>query len=594
MASYKPIMEENHDIFDCQVCMEEMINKKPRLLPCGHTFCSECLEQIIKGGGITCPTCRSKVDTTKITDIPVNFNLAKMKQIELDLVRVNLNSGLCKICISKGNKMKAEVVCIDCDRNMCEGCSKYHAGLPAFSTHKVTTLDQDPKITCQVHGQTAKFFCTECAKALCVDCTFETEHSTHLNHIKDISAGLTESKHKMQTVLTEVQRISQEFPHCIEGTLKIKSEMIHRMQEMQKEAKQFCDDFLEHLPSEEQMASIQNDLIKSQKELFNLVHAPDHLYLNNLASVDNNSDASLVSASHCQKEFDQIAVFRRSNANIKTLIRSIFKRCKRQQTEAGNKPFLLLDLDCVKYDISLIADVDLTADIIFVTDHCHHVVKIFSMAGDLVTQFKMEESNGALTSIRAFPNELYVAQQFAITVVSLGYIIYAKQIYKPNVSVVADIAVMEPMQILIVDRDGGTLCSFNCFSQKTRVIDQGLHEPNSITFSHNIIAVVNFGNKTVNIYNSSFELLGVVRGDCKFSPMRALVLPSGMLLVSANNTHSICEYDQKGKHIKCVLDENDGISYPWMINYKDGKLLVTERDWNGQNKYAGVKLFLIE
>ena len=31
------------ELFECSVCLESLINKQPRLLSCGHTFCTPCL-----------------------------------------------------------------------------------------------------------------------------------------------------------------------------------------------------------------------------------------------------------------------------------------------------------------------------------------------------------------------------------------------------------------------------------------------------------------------------------------------------------------------------------------------------------------------
>ena len=46
--------------FECTVCMEQF--KKPKVLPCLHTFCMMCLQKLLKKQGsdhiITCPECR--------------------------------------------------------------------------------------------------------------------------------------------------------------------------------------------------------------------------------------------------------------------------------------------------------------------------------------------------------------------------------------------------------------------------------------------------------------------------------------------------------------------------------------------------------
>ena len=46
---------------DCTVCFEtfsEVGNKCPKLLPCSHTLCLECLTQITRGTQVQCPECR--------------------------------------------------------------------------------------------------------------------------------------------------------------------------------------------------------------------------------------------------------------------------------------------------------------------------------------------------------------------------------------------------------------------------------------------------------------------------------------------------------------------------------------------------------
>ena len=44
----------------CAVCMEHF--KEPKVLPCLHTYCKECLEKLVKKQRydhvITCPECR--------------------------------------------------------------------------------------------------------------------------------------------------------------------------------------------------------------------------------------------------------------------------------------------------------------------------------------------------------------------------------------------------------------------------------------------------------------------------------------------------------------------------------------------------------
>lgn len=53
----------------CWLCCEiyDDQNFLPRLLSCGHTFCSSCLENLLKNNSISCPECRTTAS------VPVGF-----------------------------------------------------------------------------------------------------------------------------------------------------------------------------------------------------------------------------------------------------------------------------------------------------------------------------------------------------------------------------------------------------------------------------------------------------------------------------------------------------------------------------------------
>ena len=150
------VVEGNNDIFQCQICIEEMVNTQPRLFLCGHTFCSICLKQILRYDGFECPTCRFKVNETDICKIPINFSLIKMKDIESDMVKLVLQSDLCKFCLLKGKKLKLK--CTVCDLNMCDGCSSKHESLAAFKNHTVILSRHLSQDTCRRHGKNINFY----------------------------------------------------------------------------------------------------------------------------------------------------------------------------------------------------------------------------------------------------------------------------------------------------------------------------------------------------------------------------------------------------------------------------------------------------
>ena len=63
-------------IFECGVCFKtyDHKEKKPHSLPCGHTFCYECLRQISKHQMVKCPF--DKISHHVIVDnLPVNYQI---------------------------------------------------------------------------------------------------------------------------------------------------------------------------------------------------------------------------------------------------------------------------------------------------------------------------------------------------------------------------------------------------------------------------------------------------------------------------------------------------------------------------------------
>ena len=78
---------------ECAVCLREWNSQTciPRMLPCGHSFCEECLDGVYKQSGegisgvLTCPSCNqehkfnSKDDLRKLVK---NFALLQMSDLQ--------------------------------------------------------------------------------------------------------------------------------------------------------------------------------------------------------------------------------------------------------------------------------------------------------------------------------------------------------------------------------------------------------------------------------------------------------------------------------------------------------------------------------
>ncbi|KAK4324108.1 hypothetical protein Pmani_005233 [Petrolisthes manimaculis] len=74
---------------ECGICFTlfDDIERRPRTLPCGHTFCTSCLIVLLETKNLTCPSCRVKHRTTTINKIPINYNLEEMLKQQRQMLR---------------------------------------------------------------------------------------------------------------------------------------------------------------------------------------------------------------------------------------------------------------------------------------------------------------------------------------------------------------------------------------------------------------------------------------------------------------------------------------------------------------------------
>ena len=219
MASSLSLRETVGDVTECPICTETMVD--PRVLPCIHTFCFKCLDQLWKdkspGVKIPCPLCRTEVTipVEGVSGCPKNFFVEKLVEAQKisETGRTPVN---CDICLEhNGIVSVSEKFCMECQQHMCEGCSKFHSSWKITSTHHVIPtgsklsvakeLINFPKAHCQSHTEEEiKIYCMECKAAVCTIC-FITQHNGHkCSDIQQVAEGL---KEQIKTNIKDTQQI---------------------------------------------------------------------------------------------------------------------------------------------------------------------------------------------------------------------------------------------------------------------------------------------------------------------------------------------------------------------------------------------------
>ena len=226
------------DIFECPVCMEFLIDKQPRLLHCGHTFCTPCLKQMAKRKVyIVCPKCRSKTTFSHgVESLAKNIDLSKMMEIQLK------NEVKCQMC---RNHFGVEYACTKCKKQLiCKFCAKRHKKVPTLRSHKlwpIPSLQEDTdseqnmmkQEKCKFHNEELSYYCDVCQKVLCTVGICKPIHDNHNENIGNVREAINyleekvKSKKEQLNDITKPELISAQ--HVIIGELNMVQAAKHKL-----------------------------------------------------------------------------------------------------------------------------------------------------------------------------------------------------------------------------------------------------------------------------------------------------------------------------------------------------------------------------
>ena len=171
----------------CQLCSKPYTD--PRILPCLHSFCGQCLHTEIERSGdkqkLECPICQRSITIPEggVNAIPQNLHLG----FEVAGYMSKIGSGgekSCDACID-GDKGPAVVFCCTCGQFLCTFCHEHHRRNKILCHHQMVGQDQEsvrllPSIMTptehlcsQPHHEKEelKLYCETCQCLVCRDYT---------------------------------------------------------------------------------------------------------------------------------------------------------------------------------------------------------------------------------------------------------------------------------------------------------------------------------------------------------------------------------------------------------------------------------------
>ena len=211
------LLHNLHEEVSCSVCMSSFTD--PKILPCFHTFCLHCLNELQrtsgKHGDITCPECLRKFQVPGSgypKELPANF---RMKTL-LDVMAIQKCSVAGVKCGNCEKTSAQSFYCFKCCAFWCDDCIAAHNIIRANKDHKVLAIkdfqDQDIEnvlrrpVFCQKehHGnKKLKLFCKDCEVAICNTCAV-TLHDCHVK--VPLQDAANERKLRLESLL-ESQKV---------------------------------------------------------------------------------------------------------------------------------------------------------------------------------------------------------------------------------------------------------------------------------------------------------------------------------------------------------------------------------------------------
>ena len=281
------------EAMECSICMLQYddIQHCPRLLQCGHTFCTECIDSLLTSKQLKCPLDNKESSVTGKNDLPKNFALLDVLQaasvdilqvasVEKDCKNEQVTEVECQVC--DGEKHEATYKCLNCEEFMCDLIMKVHKRSKGLRDHTVFALKElreDPKLESRIHlcsdhtNEPFRYYDTECKIPLCREC-FPLKHNGHkfislpeaaaqfrvqingiISGTVEIQKKVTKANHALNDTkeniysqyLTNKRKVENDFERLHQALFAKKEEMMNQLDDIQKKEVTVISERQDHL-----------------------------------------------------------------------------------------------------------------------------------------------------------------------------------------------------------------------------------------------------------------------------------------------------------------------------------------------------------
>ncbi|XP_078138248.1 E3 ubiquitin-protein ligase TRIM21-like isoform X1 [Centroberyx gerrardi] len=293
MSAASSLLSEEQ--FLCSICLDVFTD--PVSIPCGHSFCKNCITQHWDiSGQCQCPMCKEVFDRRPL--LWVNILISEMAAHCPDQRCAKPGEVPCDVCT--GTKLKALKSCLVCLASYCETHLEPHQRMTGLKRHKLIDPVEDLEgRMCKKHDRPLELFCKTDQMCVCQFCT-ESDHKSHQfvplkEGYEGKKAELGKTEAEIQQKIQERRLKIQEIKHSVElseedadreiaDSVRVftalmqsvergQAELIETIQEKQKTTEKQAEGFIKELEQE------ISELMKRTAEVEQLSRTEDHLHL---------------------------------------------------------------------------------------------------------------------------------------------------------------------------------------------------------------------------------------------------------------------------------------------------------------------------
>ena len=262
------------DNLSCPVCYQ--LFKKPKYLPCHHSYCEQCLEMLQEQSKITCPECRKEsfVPPGGVRDLDDNFFITRIVD-ELILNRKVEGEEEVK-CDECSGEDPVVTFCPDCTTFLCHVCNEHHKRSNKFRDHGIIPLSElrskknvsiQPKpkaMMCREHELELSFYCETCDQLVCMYCTVK-DHNGH-NH-DTVKKTVDKHRQELKKITAPVEEMMKGLSETHDNIEKQRKKIVQQVNEVKCEIDQHFAEAIQKLINEKKKLKQELYYIGSEKEI---------------------------------------------------------------------------------------------------------------------------------------------------------------------------------------------------------------------------------------------------------------------------------------------------------------------------------------